>query len=227
MVSLAGPPPQGTPVPSLVTRIAAGESVELVWLNLDGGLTARLGADRYLKWSSTGSLAPERERLQWAAAYHPVPRVLEHGVDGEAEWFVTAAIDGASAVAMPPVVAARALGAGLRALHENLSVDDCPFSWSPRDRGAVDEPPADDLLVVCHGDACVPNTLVGADREWMAHVDLGALGVADRWADLAVASASLGWNFGPGLEEAFFAAYGVEPDEERIRYYRNLWELPA
>jgi kanamycin kinase len=49
--------------------------------------------------------------------------------------------------------------------------------------------------------------------------------VADRWADLAIASWSLGWNFGPGWEAAFYAAYGIAPDPERIAYYRLLWEL--
>ena len=81
-----------------------------------------------------------------------------------------------------------------------------------------------DHLVVCHGDACAPNTLVGADGRWVGHVDLGSLGVADRWADLAVASMSLGWNFGPGWEDDLYEAYGVEPDDERIAYHRLLWD---
>jgi kanamycin kinase len=89
---------------------------------------------------------------------------------------------------------------------------------------AVDRPPID-RLVVCHGDACAPNTLVGDDGQWTGHVDLATLGVADRWADLAIASWSLVWNFGPGWEPLFYRAYGVLPDEERIAYYRLLWEL--
>src|SRR5262245_4550806 len=34
-----------------------------------------------------------------------------------------------------------------------------------------------------HGDACAPNTLLAADGRWSGHVDLGLLGIADRWAD--------------------------------------------
>ncbi|UGQ11547.1 aminoglycoside 3'-phosphotransferase [Yinghuangia sp. ASG 101] len=88
----------------------------------------------------------------------------------------------------------------------------------------ADIPPVD-RLVVCHGDACAPNTLVGSDGRWTGHVDLGTLGVADRWADLAVATWSTRWNYGPGWEEPLLDAYGVEPDRDRIMYYRLLWDL--
>lgn len=48
----------------------------------------------------------------------------------------------------------------------------------------------------------------------------GELGVADRWADLAVATLSLGWNYPGRLWDAeFFDAYGIEADPERIDYY--------
>jgi kanamycin kinase len=32
---------------------------------------------------------------------------------------------------------------------------------------------------------------------------------------------------GEGHQPEFFAAYGIESDEERIRYYRALWELES
>ncbi|WP_372460097.1 phosphotransferase [Nocardia coffeae] len=85
--------------------------------------------------------------------------------------------------------------------------------------------PAADREVVCHGDPCAPNTLIGEDGRWTAHVDLGTLGVADRWADLAVATWSLDWNYGPGWEPAFFDAYGCDLDASRMAYYRLLWDL--
>jgi kanamycin kinase len=87
------------------------------------------------------------------------------------------------------------------------------------------DPPPDDRLVVCHGDACAPNTLLDGSAAVAGYVDLGSLGVADRWADLAVASWSLDWNYGAGYQAAFFDSYGVEPDTERIGYYRLLWDL--
>jgi kanamycin kinase len=91
--------------------------------------------------------------------------------------------------------------------------------------GRLAEPPPDDRLVVCHGDACAPNTLLDESAAVAGYVDLGSLGVADRWADLAVASWSLCWNYGAGHEAAFCDGYGIEPDPERIGYYRLLWDL--
>jgi kanamycin kinase len=52
--------------------------------------------------------------------------------------------------------------------------------------------------------------------------------VADRWADLAIASMSLDWNYptgGPdGLQSILLDAYGVTADTERIAYYRRSWD---
>ena len=105
--------------------------------------------------------------------------------------------------------------------------------WTPEHlelgiEGVIDQvqdiPPAD-KLVVCHGDACAPNTLIADNGRWSGHVDLGDLGVADRWADLAIATWSTGWNYGPGWEQVLLDAYGIKPDAQRTRYYRLLWEL--
>jgi kanamycin kinase len=108
-----------------------------------------------------------------------------------------------------------------------------PGSWHPvhqplgLDRALTllaDIPPTDQL-VVCHGDSCAPNTLLADDGRWSGHVDLGELGIADRWADLAVATWSTEWNYGPGWDHVLLDAYGIRPDPDRTRYYRLLWDL--
>jgi kanamycin kinase len=63
------------------------------------------------------------------------------------------------------------------------------------------------------------------DGRWSGHVDMDALGVADRWADLAVATWSTVWNYGPGWEGTLLDAYGISLDRERTSFYRKLWEL--
>lgn len=108
-----------------------------------------------------------------------------------------------------------------------------PAGWHPDHQGlsvgaALDllgEPPPVDELVVCHGDSCAPNTLISDDGRCSGHVDLGALGVADRWADLAVATWSTTWNYGPQWQLPLLDAYGIAPDPDRTRYYRLLWDL--
>lgn len=254
-------------VPDEVRTVAGSRRIELVWQNEVHGLTFRCvgAADAvFVKWAPAGSglqLADETARLRWAAPWTPVPRVLDSGSSGAGDWLVTAALDGVSAVDAPwsdrPAVAVTAIGEGLRAFHEALPVEQCPFSWSVDVRVAeahrrtaagrqephrwhaenkhlspdealrvLAEPPAVDRLVVCHGDACSPNTLVAADGSWAGHVDLGSLGVADRWADLAIATWSADWNYGPGWQDRLLDAYGIDAgDEERTSYYRLLWDL--
>lgn len=258
------------PVPERVRELTGGRELVPVWVNGLGGLTFRdMGgpADTsasYVKWAAAGTpeldLAEEANRLGWARARGAaVPEVLSHGADEAGSWLITRALDAASAVEpqwiAEPAVAARAIGAGLRVLHDTLPVDECPFEWdipsrierfeervasgeSPGDwhrayrhltvaeaRRRLHDAPDPDLLVVCHGDACAPNTLLDQAGNFAAHVDLGSLGVADRWADLAVAAWSIDWNHGPGFNTLVYEGYGIDVDPERIAYYRLLWDL--
>jgi len=84
--------------------------------------------------------------------------------------------------------------------------------------------PANEDLVVCHGDYCPPNVLIAGNRV-TGYVDLGELGVADRWWDLAVATWSVTWNLGPGYEDLFLSEYGAELDRGRLAFYRLLYDV--
>ena len=273
-------PIEAVSVPDVVRELAGDGLVTPAWRNELGGLTFRVdpvadAASRaacYVKWMPFSDRATtervdldnEAARMRWAAPYTPVPHVLDVGADDEAKWLVTAAMSASSAVdprwLAEPETAARAIGAGLRALHDVLPVDECPWTWSIEDRIAVAEDraarghaadgwsletrarlaeaPEHDRLVVCHGDACAPNTLIDDDggppqaggapacegsAPSCGHVDLGDLGVADRWADLAVATLSLSWNYLGSWDGELLDAYGVDPDPARIEYYRRLW----
>jgi kanamycin kinase len=263
---IAGPPRRAVTIPPAVTDLADGGTVRAVWENQLGGTTFEiLGGQgrRFVKWSPRGcGIDPriEAARLAWAAPFTPVPVVLDHGRDEIGAWLLTEGLPGESAVSRrwrhDPGVAVVAIGEGLRALHEALPVDRCPFVWAAEDRVTearrmawergcdpagwhedhlgltveralemLGEIPPVDHPVVCHGDACAPNTLVGGDGRWVGHVDLGAMGVADRWADLAIATWSTLWNYGPGWEGRLLSAYGIAPDPQRTRYYRLLWDL--
>jgi aminoglycoside phosphotransferase len=253
-------------VPDVVSSLAASRPCRLIWCNAFDGLTFEIGAEpnrRFVKWLPRRSgitVADEVARLRWARNYVSVPPILSTGCNPEATWVVTAALAGRCAIAdhwlADPAAAVRAIGRGLRALHDALPVRACPFSWNAQLRvaavrrratlggihraqlhpehaglevvealGRLTVPPPVDALVVCHGDACAPNTLIDDDGSCSGHTDLGALGVADRWADLAIATWSATWNFGPGFEDQLLEAYGVEPDPLRTAYYRLLWDL--
>ena len=246
---LAGPPPIDTVLPVVLRRALAAlclseAHASAVWRNGVGGLTFAVASggpgsptDFYAKWNPFGSeesLVDEAERLRWMAGRHPVPTVVDLVVDGGEEVLLTRALPGESAVSArwrgEPQVALRALGTGLRQLHD-VAVDDCPFEWGVDSRNRLAGGNAQDLgdapdidrLVFCQGDPCAPNTLLSRDEAFLAHVDLGRLGVADRWADLSVMSMSLAWNYRNYDEAIFWRAYGIQPDPQRIGYYRELW----
>ena len=229
-------------VPERVRSLAHGAVLIPVWENGLGGLTFRTDDGRFIKWGPhdlEANMRDEAERMRWARRWAAVPEVLEQDQDAAHEWLVTSAIPGRSAVdprwIAEPAAAVRAVGEGLRMLHDALPVDECPWEWSIASRFAnaerrgirlpdeLREAPEIDLLVVCHGDACMPNTLLDDAGRVVAHVDLAALGTGDRWADIAVASMSTEWNVGPGFDDLLIEAYGVEPDRERLTYYRDLW----
>ena len=196
----------------------------------------------------------EADRLVWASSFTPVPRVLDVGRDMHGAWLLTAAVEVGGAVATSAVEprwralaerSAVAVGRGLRRFHDALPTDTCPFVRTARTRVAsltapptapagtarrattavtLDAPPPVDRPVVCHGDATVPNTLLDRVGRFAAHVDVGDLGVGDRWSDIAVTTRSVTRRYGPGLEPLVLAAYGVAPDHERTTYYRALWD---
>lgn len=249
---IAGPPLEGTPVPTpLRDALAAlglgATELQPVWRNGAGGLTytvvpvarAEPGAPEFfVKWNPSGSgesLAAEAERLRWLAGRHPAPQVEAMVVAEAGEILLTQALPGESAVSARwkarPEQALRALGEGLHRLHA-VAVDDCPYDWGvdarlgianrdPQEFGAV---PPIDRLVLCQGDPCAPNTLVSVDGSFLAHVDLARMGLADRWADLAVMTMSLEWNYPEYDEAVFWDSYGIEPDPDLLAFYRRLWE---
>lgn len=89
-------------------------------------------------------------------------------------------------------------------------------------------------IVFTHGDFCLPN-LFAEEDEACGFIDLGKMGPADRWQDIAIALRSLEHNFSGKYNggKAYFRfepqmlldELGVEMDEEKNRYYMLLDEL--
>ncbi len=92
--------------------------------------------------------------------------------------------------------------------------------------------PAEEDLVLCHGDVCLPNIMM--DKNSLSgFIDIDGIGVCDRYLDIAIALRSLRYNFklyGHNFEhqyiELFKETYGIkEPDCNKIKFYFLLDEL--
>jgi kanamycin kinase len=263
------PPDPPAPPPEL-EQIAPGWDATLAYRLVPHLTTWRLtgpdGAVRFAKVARGGDRYPtlrgESERMIWAAPYLPVPVVVALEQLGDATILVTRGLPGRDGTSadwqgdLPALV--RALGQGLRAFHEAVGEEWCPFRFDlgralahveDRVRSDAISPggfhpehahltpatalaelealaPPDEDLVVCHGDFCPPNVLL-EDGRVTGFVDLGELGAADRWWDVAVGAWSAGWNFGQELEPLFYESYGIEPDPGRIRFFRLLYDLAS
>ncbi|TDD44483.1 aminoglycoside 3'-phosphotransferase [Kribbella antibiotica] len=76
---------------------------------------------------------------------------------------------------------------------------------------------------VCHGDACLPNVFFDPlTLRVTGFIDVGRLGVADRYSDLALTTIQLYdvWSVDP---TPFLTSYGLtDPDRRRLEFYRLL-----
>lgn len=169
----------------------------------------------------------EADRLEWLAAIgFSCPRVVDRG-NG---WMLTTELGGRdvtddwSAADRPAVLSA--IATGLREVH---ALPSSPFS-SPFP-GTPD--------VVTHGDYAAPNVFIDPETlQFSGMLDVGKLGMGDRYVDLALMYKSLAHGRNPqyGLIPAarsFVEQYGGDPDDPRIPYYIGLddsdsfWERVA
>lgn len=111
-------------------------------------------------------------------------------------------------------------------LIDSTDFDDARSGWSPEQvwQTMMDLLPLDADPVVSHGDFSLDNILMSADGQVSGVIDLGRVGVADRYQDLAIL-----WNcldeFSPDLQQTLFFAYGIaEPDERRLNFHLCLDE---
>ncbi|WP_269845463.1 APH(3') family aminoglycoside O-phosphotransferase [Caulobacter endophyticus] len=83
--------------------------------------------------------------------------------------------------------------------------------------------PAAPDLVVAHGDCTLDNILVEDSRP-TGFIDVGRLGIADRWQDLALIRRSLS-EFEDGLSDLLLTAYGAPQDQAREGFHLLLDEF--
>lgn len=87
-------------------------------------------------------------------------------------------------------------------------------------------------LVLSHGDFCLPN-IFGQNDKLSGFIDIGKMGIADRWQDIALCYRSLRdnmngfyggkvYDFNPDI---LFEKLGITKDLEKLNYYLLLDEL--
>ncbi len=91
----------------------------------------------------------------------------------------------------------------------------------------------DEDVVLSHGDFCLPNILI-ENGTLSGFIDIGRMGISDRWNDIAICYRSLNDNYiGKYSTEKYdnfnadylFEALGIEKNEEKLRYYILMDEL--
>lgn len=95
----------------------------------------------------------------------------------------------------------------------------------------ANKPPCEPVL--SHGDFCLPNIFL-KDGKVSGFIDLGGMGIADKWRDISLCYRSLKHNFDGTFSgkiykdfdpDMLFEALGIVPDRERLRYWILLDEL--
>ena len=78
--------------------------------------------------------------------------------------------------------------------------------------------------VVTHGDFSLDN-LIFADGRVMGCIDVGRVGIADRYQDLAILWSCLG-EFSLSLQQRLFQTYGIsDPDSNKVQFHLMLDEF--
>lgn len=188
------------------------------------------------------NLLGEAERLAWLRkAGLPGPELVDVGISDEMQWLVMTEVPGRSGADPWPAYRRNAvidaIADMLRLLHAS-AVARCPFRAdlaTLRTTAGAEalEPtwPSTEDLVVTHGDYCLPNMLLDPDTLAPAgFIDLGELGVADRYRDLAAGAMSIGNDdLNPQYDQShvarFFARYGADPADPRREFYLRAYGL--
>jgi kanamycin kinase len=194
-----------------------------------GATVVRLdrGAER-LYYKAGSGVGLEADRVEWLAGTgFPCPQLVDRGNN----WLLTTELAGRDAsedwpAADRPAVLA-AMADGLRALDQRSG---CPFPspFPSPFKSLFPSPFPGAAAAVTHGDYAAPNVFIDPETlRFCGILDLGRLGVGDRYLDLALMFKSLRGGLNPqcgGLPAArrFVELYGGDPDDPRIERYITL-----
>jgi aminoglycoside 3'-phosphotransferase I len=209
--------------------------------------------DLYLKYGHgdyAADVTDEAARLRWLVGRVPAPEVIGSADENDNAWLVMTAVAGQTAYQIVDALASflrtfhqvpiadcpfdSGLELRLALARQRLEVglvdsddfDEERIGLSQQqvwDRMVALLPIANDL-VVTHGDFSLDNPIF--DREKLSGcVDVGRVGVADRYQDIAILWNSLG-EFGGALQQRFLESYGItELDCNKLQLHLMLDEF--
>lgn len=88
------------------------------------------------------------------------------------------------------------------------------------------KPDAEDI-VVAHGDLYPINIRAHpAEKSLLGYIDVGRMGLADRYTDLALIANAIRWHMGADWIPYFFRAYGIDTiDTPKLHFYQLINEF--
>jgi len=212
----------------------SGEAARTGWRAAQGAAVPEVveyGEEDGVAWLVTRALPGRRASDPWRADQRAgvVDAVVDLALVLHALPAADCPFDRSLAVTVPQAKAAAVAG-----LVDLADLDEESRGWgTPRLLAELAATvPSDEDVVVCHGDFCLPNILVDPETlQPTGVVDLGRVGIADRYADLALAVRSLAGplnrQYGPDDARRFLDRYllGEPVDNDRIAFYCLLDEL--
>ncbi len=208
------------------------EAARLRWLRAEGFPVPEVidvGGDDRLEWLVTAALPGVPASARWTRSQRRAVVTTLAGLARELHSVPMSAcpFDGSLRSTLP--WARRAVTEGLVDLDD---LDPAHHGWSAERLLAelTSAAAPDEDLVICHGDLCLDNVLVDPETQRLTGVlDVGRLGVADRWRDLAVLLRNLrgeyqGWDDHDHAGD-LLRGYGTALDDERLRFYFLLDEF--
>ncbi len=201
------------PVPKVLEVVYEGEWAYLLMSRMEGEMSC---SEKYLERpEELATILAEGMKMLWSVDISDCPRIRD--VDAE---LCEAAYRVKHRLVDVDNVEPDTFGEGGFRDPEHL------LQWL-RDNRPTYEP------VLSHGDYCLPNVFI-KDGRVSGFIDLGDTGVGDKWRDIALCYRSFIHNrdgsFGGKVYEDFdperlFEKLQVEPNREKLRWYRLLDEL--
>jgi kanamycin kinase len=213
------------------------EAARLAWLATVGipvPEVVETGADDQFAWLVTSAVAGRTAADPWPQACRAavVDALADLALRLHALPIRSCPFNRNLAVTVPDAI--HAVQAGLVNL-DDMDAERVGWSATQLVTALKDGLPRTEDLVVCHGDFCLPNVLLDPETlEVTGVIDVGRTGIADRHADIALITRSLGneinSQYKSGYARRFLDRYAAKAPanavcDQKIDFYRLLDEF--